>query len=128
MGDFGFNYYPIFFFLGVWAGITRADLLPRLIRCFAWFNGIYGVLFLLYLNRVSWFIPGVGDETTPIAIFGQPIYSFVALLGLLAYEKPLWRIWHLLFLNPFAMLRRQIHTEWPRFATAHLVSPLITTT
>ena len=126
MRDFAFNYYPIYFFLGLWAGIARPDLLPRLIRCFAWFNGIYGVLFLLYLNRVSWFIPGVGDETTPIAIFGQPIYSFVALLGLLAYEKHLWRIWHLLFLNAFVMLGMQIRTEWLAFGIGVLVWGVIT--
>ena len=124
--DFAFNYYPIYFFLGLLAGIARPDLLPRLIRCFAWFNGIYGVLFLLYLNRVSWFIPGVGDETTPIPIFGQPIYSFVALLGLLAYEKNLWRIWHLLFLNAFVMLGMQIRTEWLAFGIGVLVWGVIT--
>ena len=124
--DFAFNYYPIYFFLGLLAGIARPDLLPRLIRCFAWFNGIYGVLFLLYLNRVSWFIPGVGDETTPIPIFGQPIYSFVALLGLMAYEKNLWRIWHLLFLNAFVMLGMQIRTEWLAFGIGVLVWGVIT--
>ena len=124
--DFAFNYYPIYFFLGLLAGIARPDLLPRLIRCFAWFNGIYGVLFLLYLNRVSWFIPGVGDETTPIPIFGQPIYSFVALLGLLAYERNLWRIWHLLFLNAFVMLGMQIRTEWLAFGIGVLVWGVIT--
>jgi hypothetical protein len=124
--DFAFNYYPIYLFLGLLAGITRPDLLPRLIRCFAWFNGVYGVLFLLYLNRVSWFVPGVGDETTPIPIFGQPIYSFVALLGLLAYEKNLWRISHLLFLNAFVMLGMQIRTEWLAFGIGVLVWGVIT--
>ena len=124
--DFAFNYYPIYFFLGLLAGVTRPDLLPRLIRCFAWFNGIYGVLFLLYLNRVSWFIPGIGDETTPIPIFGQPIYSFVALLGLLAYEKNLWRVSHLLFLNAFVMLGMQIRTEWLAFGIGVLVWGVIT--
>ena len=124
--DFAFNYYPIYFFLGLLAGIARPDLLPRLIRSFAWFNGIYGVLFLLYLNRASWFIPGVGDETTPIPIFGQPIYSFVALLGLLAYEKNLWRIAHLLFLNAFVMLGMQIRTEWLAFGIGVLVWGVIT--
>ena len=124
--DFAFNYYPIYFFLGLLAGVARPDLLPRLIRCFAWFNGIYGVLFLLYLNRVSWFIPGIGDETTPIPIFGQPIYSFVALLGLLAYEKNLWRVSHLLFLNAFVMLGMQIRTEWLAFGIGVLVWGVIT--
>src|SRR6266478_3764718 len=124
--DFAFNYYPVYFLPGLWAGITRPDLLPRLIRYFAWFNGIYGVLFLLFLNRVSWSIPGVGDEITPVQIFGQPIYSFVALLGLLAYEKNLWRVWHLLLLNAFVMLGMQIRTEWLAFGIGVLVWSVIT--
>jgi len=46
------------------------------------------------LESSQLFIPGIGDETTP-SDFRQPIYSFVALLGLLAYEKNLWRVSHL---------------------------------
>src|SRR5690242_13706529 len=92
--DLAFNYYPIYFALGLWAGLMRPDLLPRLIRGFAWFNGIYGLLFILYLNRVEWFVPGVSAEVVPVPIFGQPIYSFVVLLGLLAYEKSVSRSWY----------------------------------
>ena len=114
--DLAFNYYPIYFFLGLWAGLMRPDLLPRLIRGFAWFNGIYGVLYVLYLNRLEWFVPGVSADVIRVSIFGQPIYSFVALLGLLLYEKNISRSWYLLLLNGFVMLGMQIRTEWLAFA------------
>ncbi len=113
--DLTFNYYPIYFFLGLSAGLMRPDLLPRLLRGFAWFNGIYGVLYIFALNRVEWFLPGVSDDISQVPIFGQPIYSFIALLGLIAYEKELWRSAHLLGLNAFVMLGMQIRTEWFAF-------------
>jgi hypothetical protein len=119
--DLAFNYYPLYFFLGLWAGLVRPDLLPRVIRGFAWFNGIYGVLYILFLNRLDWFMPGVSDEVAPVPIFGQPIYSFVALLGLLAYEKSVSRNWHLWLLNGFVMLGMQIRGEWVAFVVGVVI-------
>ena len=114
--DLTFNYYPVYFFLGLSAGLMRPDLLPKLLRGFAWFNGIYGLLYIFVFNRIDWFVPGVSDEITQVPIFGQPVYSFVALLGLIAYEKELWRSWYLLGLNAFVMLGMQFRTEWLAFA------------
>jgi hypothetical protein len=114
--DLTFNYYPIYFFLGLSAGLMRPDLLPKLLRGFAWFNGLYGVLYIFVLNQIDWFVPGVSDEIARVPIFGQPIYSFVALLGLIVYEKDLWRSAHLLGLNLFVMLGMQFRTEWFAFA------------
>ena len=124
--DLAFNYYPIYFFLGLWAGLMRPNLLPRLIRGFAWFNGIYGVVFILYLNRLEWFVPGFSAEAVPVSIFGQPIYSFVALLGLLAYEKNVGRSWYLLLLNGFVMLGMQIRSEWLAFAIGVVIWCMLT--
>jgi len=124
--DLTFNYYPIYFFLGLTAGLMRPDLLPRLLRGFAWFNGIYGVLYLFVLNRIDWFVPGVSDEIVPVPIFGQPIYSFIALLGLIAYEKDLWRSSHLLGLNAFVMLGMQFRTEWFAFAVGMITWFIVT--
>src|SRR5260370_38516239 len=45
---------------------------------------------------------------------------------MLAYEKHLWRIWHLLFLNAFVMLGMQIRTEWLAFGIGVLVWGVIT--
>lgn len=124
--DLAFNYYPIYFFLGLWAGLMRPDLLPRLIRGFAWFNGIYGVLFVLYLNRLEWYAPGVSPGVASVPIFGQPIYSFVALLGLLVYEKNISRNWYLLLLNGFVMLGMQIRGEWLAFAIGAVTWSVLT--
>jgi hypothetical protein len=104
----------------------RPDLLPRLIRGFAWFNGIYGVLFVLYLNRIEWFVPEVIGGAKPVPIFGQPIYSLVALLGLLVYEKKISRNWYLLLLNGFVMLGMQFRAEWLAFAIGVVIWSVLT--
>src|ERR1039458_1721765 len=110
--DLAFNYYPVFFLLGLWVGLREPDFLPRLFRLLAWFNGLYGVAYILFLNRVNWTFPGVSDQLTPVQIFGMPEYSFVILLGLLVYEPNLGRVWHLLTLNAFVLLGMQIRAEW----------------
>jgi O-Antigen ligase len=124
--DLAFNYYPLYFLLGLWVGVMRPDGLPRLIRAFAWFNGLYGLLFILFLNRAEWFVPGVSEEIEAVPIFGQPIYSFVALLGLLVYERSLWRSWYLCVLNGFVMLGMQIRTEWIAFAVGVVTWCIVT--
>ena len=51
------------------------------------------------------------EEIARVPIFAQPIYSMVAILGVLAYEKGPLR-WQLLCLNAFVMLGMQIRAEW----------------
>jgi hypothetical protein len=124
--DFAFNYYPLYTFVGLWAGLVRPDLLPKLLRGFAWFNGTYGTLYLLTLNGINWFVPGVADEISAVPIFGQPVYSFVALLGIIAYDKKPWRSWHVLALNSFVMLGMQVRTEWLAFVIGLIAWFLVT--
>jgi len=59
--------------------------------------------FLLYLNRVQLVHSWNWDEPRQ-SRFSATYLFFVALLGLLAYEKELVAISHLLFLNAFVML------------------------
>ncbi len=125
MRDLAFNYYPLYVLLGIWAG-AQSEALPKLLRGFAWFNGMYGVLYLVILNRLEWFVPGVGREIAPVQVFAEPIYSFVALLGLVAYEKRLWRHWYLPALNAFVMLGMQVRTEWLAFAAGLIAWFLVT--
>ena len=124
--DLAFNYYPIYLLLGLWAGLMRPDLLPRVIRAFAWFNGIYGVLYIFLLNGITWSVPGVSREVVDVPIFPQPIYSFAALLGLLAYGTKFQRSWHLLILNAIVMLGMQFRTEWLAFAVGAVIWLLLT--
>ena len=119
--DLAFNYYPVFFLLGLWVGLRKPNVLPRLFRALAWFNGIYGIAYILFLNRVSWTFPGVSDQVAPVPMFGLPEFSFVVLLGLLAYEPNLRKVWYLLALNGFVLLGMQVRAEWLGFAVGLLL-------
>lgn len=110
--DLAFNYYPVFFLLGLWVGLRKPNYLPRLFRILAWSNAIYGIAYILFLNQLGWTLPGVSNQVEPVPIFGLPQYSFVILLGLLAYEPDLKKVWHLLALNAFVLLGMQIRAEW----------------
>jgi len=117
MRDLAFNYYPIYFFLGLWAALEDPDFLPKLLRLAGWVNGVYGILFVLALSRIPWLFPGISQEVEPVSIFGQPSFSAMILLGLLSFEKELGRVWLLLTLNAAVMLGMLIRAEWVAFAT-----------
>jgi hypothetical protein len=114
--DLAFNYYPLYLFLGMWVGLGSTRFLPKLVRLLAWLNGLYGLAFILFLNNVAWTIPGVSKEVAEVRVFGQPLGSAIALIGLLAYERDLWRVWYLFLLNLFVLLGMQIRGEWLAFA------------
>jgi O-antigen ligase len=106
-----FTYYPLYLFLGIWLGMRDAGFLPRVLRLLAWANGLYGVAYLAGLNRLEVTIPG-----SEVPLFGQPAGSAVAVLGLLAFEPRLGRIWLLLLLNGAVLLGGQVRAEWLGFA------------
>jgi O-Antigen ligase len=110
--DSAFNYYPLFLLLGIWIGLCRPDFLARMVRPLAWFNAIYGLAYILFLNRIDWTFSGVSQDVTPVTIFGMPEFSFIVILGLLCYERRLSSVWHLLALNAFVLLGMQIRAEW----------------
>ncbi len=119
--DTAFNYYPLFLFLGVWVGLRDRGFLRRVLRALAWWNGCYGLAYVLFLNRLSWTMPGTSGAPSPVSVFGQPYGSAVALLGLLALEPRLGRIWPLIALNALVMLWVQIRAEWVGFLVGLLV-------
>jgi hypothetical protein len=124
--DTAFNYYPLYFLLGIWAGFMDRDLLHRLVRFLAWGNGCYGVAYVLLLNRISWTLPGTSGAASPVFLFGQPGGSAVALLGLIAFEPQLRKVWHLLALNVFVLLAVQVRAEWLGFAVGLVVFAWLT--
>lgn len=119
--DAAFDYYPLYLFLGIFVGLNRPELVRQLIRILAWCNGIYGVLYILILNRSDWTLSGVSQQISPVPVFGLPEFSFVVLLGLFAFEPDLKAVWYLIALNGFVLLGMQIRAEWFGFAVGLLV-------
>jgi len=119
--DTAFNYYPLFLFFGIWVGLRDSGFLGRALRALAWWNGCYGLAYVLFLNRLSWTMPGTSGAPSAVPLLGQPYGSAVALLGLIAFEPRLGRIWHLIALNTLVMLCVQIRAEWVGFLVGVLV-------
>lgn len=119
--DTAFNYYPVFLFLGIWVGLRDRGFLRRVARALAWWNGCYGLAYVLFLSHLSWSMPGTSGAPSDVPLFGQPYGSAVALLGLIAFEPRLGRVWHLIALNIVVLLWVQIRAEWVGFAMGSLV-------
>ncbi len=119
--DTAFNYYPVFLFLGIWAGLEDRELLRRVVRGLAWWNGCYGAAWVLFLSGLPWTVPGTTSAASTVPLFGQPAGSVLALLGLISFEPRLWRVWHLIVLNAFVLLGVQVRAEWVGFALGLLV-------
>lgn len=124
--DLAFNYYAIYFFLGVWVALNHPEFLPRLLRFAAWANGFYGILYILVLSRLAWFFPGVSQEVIPVPIFGQPMFSGAILLGLLSVEKDLRAVWPLLLLNAAVLIGMVTRGEWLAFGVGLFTWALLT--
>jgi hypothetical protein len=124
--DFAFDYYMLYFFLGIWVGLRRPAELPKFFRLFAWINGIYGLAYILFLSHLSWLIPGVSQQSGSTPVFGLPECSSIALLGLLVFEKDLRKVWHLLLLNGLVLLGMQVRAEWVGFLVGVLIFTLAT--
>src|SRR5579871_3987523 len=73
---FAFHYYPVCFFIGIWAGLRDGSLLRRTVGTLAWVNGIYGLLYLAILSKIPAAVPGTSD----VLLFGQPAGSAIAIL------------------------------------------------
>jgi len=116
-----FNIYPLYLFLGVWIGLQYPTFLPKFFRLFAWWHGLYGIVYILILDRVPWIIPGSSLE---VPVFSAPTGSGVALLGLFSFEPKLIRVWFLLLLNACVMLGIQLRSEWLGFSVGLLVLSL----
>lgn len=107
-----FNIYPLYLFLGFWVGQLRPDLLRRVVWWLAWVNGIYGTLYILFLNWLDISLPWAPE----VPLFGQPGGSALALLGLLVLKPQLARAWLLLLLNTFVLFGVQVRGEWLAFS------------
>ena len=119
--DTAFNYYPLFLFLGIWSGLREKDLLRRITRLLAWWNGCYGLAYVLFLSTLPWKMPGTANAASDVPLFSEPTGSGIVLLGLLAFEPQLRRVWHLLAANAVVMLWVEMRADWLGFAVGLLV-------
>jgi O-Antigen ligase len=109
--NLAFNYYPLYIFLGLWVGMRQPALLLRSMRLLAIWNGIYGTTYVLLLYGIQVLIPGSPE----VPVFGAPGGSALALLGLIAFERDLVKVWPWLLLNAFVMFGLQVRAEWLGF-------------
>ena len=119
--DLAFDLYPFYLFLGVWLGARSPEFPCKLMRYVTWFNGLYGVVFVLFLGNLGWIVPGVPQEVVDVPLFGQPLASAFSLVGLLAFERDLRSVWYLFALNLFVLLGMRIRGEWLAFAVGLLL-------
>lgn len=122
--SFVFNYYPAYLLLGIWIGERDTTFVRRMIVALAWVNGIYGVIYLGFLNSIPIFVPGSQGALVPI--FGQPWGSPIALLGLICLNLDLRKIWLPLLLNSAVLLGMQVRAEWVGFIAGLLVYGFLT--
>jgi hypothetical protein len=114
--DCAFNYYPLFVLLGVLVACRDEWFLVKFVRALAWMNALYGIAFILLLNRIPWATPGTSDASSMVPLFSQTGGSALVLLGLVALE-PKWtlRTWMLALLNLLVMLGLMVRSEWVGF-------------
>lgn len=124
--DLAFNYYPLYFLLGLALGCQEKGFLQKFIPMAAWANGIYGILYILVLNWLPWFFPGTSQDIAQVPIFGQPEYSSAILMGLVALDKDWRRNRLVLILNGAVLIGMLIRSQWLAFSLAIAVFAFMT--
>ncbi len=112
-----FNYYTIYVFIGLICGGIDRNFIPKLVRCVAIINGIYGMAYIFWLNRIEITLPW----TENVSLFAQPSGSVVALLGLISYYQLSIRNLLLYLLNFLVLIGVQVRGEWLAFAVGAII-------
>ncbi len=116
-----FNAYPLYIFLGFQVAHSRPTLLRRAISWLAWLNALYGIAYLLELNRFNLYFPWAPDVT----VFGQPVATDLVIIGLLTLEKPSLKLGLIILINLVVILGIQVRGEWLSLAIGLLVWALL---
>ena len=112
-----FNLYPLFFFLGLWVGTRRPELMQRLLQFYAWGLCIYGPLYYLVLHNVTATMPG--SDSVPI--FGQAGGGAFVILGLLCLVPKPSRYWLPMTVAAIIFLVGQVRSDWFGAALSFLI-------
>jgi hypothetical protein len=120
--DWAFNYYILFFLLGLVAAGRDSGAVFRTLSLFVKINGIYGTAFFVFLDdlnrRYGWSVPGTSHLNPPVPLFGGPSYGsafsgpVVAILATVVYWSrfSIPGIW--LALNTFVLLASLVRGAW----------------
>ena len=106
--NLAFNIYPLYLFFGILVGKRNPRLLRQLIPLLAWANGIYGILYVFFLDQLDFRLPWAEE----VALFPMPSGSGVSLLALLALGTDLKGFWPCFLVNCFVVLCTQVRAEW----------------
>lgn len=101
-----FNIYPLYIFLGIWAGQHRPEILRQWVRWFSWYLTFYGPLYIAVLDKFTLYLPG-----TDAAIFQQAGGGSLVLLGLLCFERKPMKFWLPISVGAFMLLATQVRAE-----------------
>jgi hypothetical protein len=115
-----FNVYPLYILLGLWLAERRADLLERFLLVLAWITGIYGIVYITFLNNTFRTLPG-----TNVLLFRAPIGQAFLLLALMAFRPRGYRMWVPFGLNLVVLLAIQSRASYAGFAVGLLVWALL---
>jgi hypothetical protein len=103
-----FNLYPLYFFLGLWAGARRPELMLRIVQVFAWGLCIYGPFYYFFLHNVTTMMPG-SDSVT---VFGQATGGAFVILALLCLDPKPSRYWLPMIMAAVTFLVAQVRADW----------------
>jgi O-Antigen ligase len=103
-----FNIYPIYFFLGLWVGKRRPELVLKFYQVFAICFTIYAPAYLLVLNKIYITMPG----SEGVSIFGQAGGGGMIVLALLALDPKPSRFWLPMTMGGIQLLAGQVRAEW----------------
>ena len=115
-----FNLYPLYVLLGLWLGERDPGLLQRFLMVMSWVIGIYGVLYILFLNNTVVTVPG-----TSVLLFRSPLGQAAILLALVAFRIRGYRFWVPFALNLFVLLGIQNRAAYAGFALGMLLWALM---
>lgn len=114
--NLAFHIYPLYLFLGIWAGSQYPTLIKKVFRWLAWILAVYGPAYFLFLDKIRVDMPG---STTPV--FSQAGGGGMIILSLLAFETRPKRFWPLMVIAGMVMLAVQVRAEWFSMALAFLI-------
>ena len=113
-----FNIYPVYLFLGIWVGSLHPGFVRAYVKWMAWYIACYTPIYYLFLNKLSISADGSGGG---YAILGNPGTGSMLLLGLLAFERNLLKLWFPILVLTGLTIANQERADWLGLGLALIV-------